>query len=206
MLNYRRGAYFKHCARRRHLFEEIRSDVSPSLHTVNLRVVKTKPREVELSVTKSDDGHWAVYITELVNLRNLKPLENRWPTEPGPVTWITLPPLEPGTPYRVRVRPSENLKEPPIWIDEATFETPGKHTAAILVFCLFVRCFFFLKGLLRHTPLGMCPNKPSGHCGSFPPVDERANEVALASRTLDFNKAPRWGWIIPTFRSPPPLS
>ena len=110
------------------------SDISPSLHTVLLRVLETKPREVELSVTKSDDGHWAAYITELVNLRNLKPLEFRKATNSGRVTRITLHQLEPGTPYRVRVRPVENFKELPIWIDETTFNTRGEHTTSVGLF------------------------------------------------------------------------
>ena len=110
------------------------SDISPSLHTVLLRVLETKPREVELSVTKSDDGHWAAYITELVNLRNLKPVEHRWLANTGPVTRITLPPLEPRTPYRVRVRPVQYFTEPNIWIDEATFNTRGEHTTSVGLF------------------------------------------------------------------------
>ena len=97
-------------------------------------MLETKPREVELSVTKSDDGHWAAYITELVNLRNLKPVEHRWLANTGPVTRITLPPLEPGTPYRVRVRPVQYFTEPNIWIDEATFNTRGEHTTSVGLF------------------------------------------------------------------------
>ena len=132
------------------------SDISPSLHTVLLRVLETKPRKTELSVTKSDDGHWAAYITELVNLRNLKPLEFRKATNSGRVTRITLHQLEPCTPYKVRVRPVENYKEPPIWIDEATFNTLGEHTAAILFVCSFV-CLFFSRDYSALLPLQRFP-------------------------------------------------
>ena len=130
------------------------SDTSPPLHTVLLRVVEIKPRKTELSVTKSDDGHWAAYITELVNLRNLKPLEFRKAAESGRVTRITLPQLEPGTPYRVRVRPVENFNEPPIWIDEAIFNTPGERTASL----------FLCRGIgLQRTSPATFPTNLSGH-------------------------------------------
>ena len=98
--------------------------------TVDLEVGKPKAREVDLLVRKLYKAEWKFYITELLNLRTLRhALESRWDAEPGPVTKITLPSsqLEPGTPHRVRVRPAENLKEAPIWIDEATFKTPGRY-------------------------------------------------------------------------------
>ena len=88
------------------------------------------PREVHLSINQPDEAPWAAYILEIADCVGPEIQE---PVKAGNVTKVSIDDLEPGTPYRVRVRPVKDKTEPQVWIGEATFDTPGEaHTGSII--------------------------------------------------------------------------
>ena len=94
----------------------------PVAVSVTLRLDEITPREVHLSITQPDEAPWAAYILEIADRVGPEILE---PVKERNVTKVRIDDLEPGTPYRVRVRPVKD-KEPPVWIGEVTFNTPGE--------------------------------------------------------------------------------
>ena len=96
--------------------------------SVNLKLDEVTPREVHLSITQPDEAPWADYVLEIAGRDGPEILE---PVKAGDVTKVSIDRLEPGTPYRVRVRPVKDKTEDQVWIDEATFDTPGEgHTGS----------------------------------------------------------------------------
>ena len=85
---------------------------------------------MHLSINQPDEAPWAAYILEIAD--RVGP-DIQEPVKAGNVTKVSIDDLEPGTPYRVRVRPVKDKTEPKVWIDEATFDTPGEaHTGSII--------------------------------------------------------------------------
>ena len=96
--------------------------------SVNLKLDEVTPREVHLSIIQPDDAPWAAYVLEIAGREGPEILE---PVKAGDVTKVSIDRLEPGTQYRVRVRPVKDKTEPQVWIDEVTFDTPGEgHTGS----------------------------------------------------------------------------